>query len=238
MPQVVKRLLALALRGVRPLTARAGMPASLKTRAMYSACATLTQNPSARIAPRSITLSRSCFSTTNARASLPVKTFDSCCLVVACPRDHADAAQIGAICHSEVVKRAQEVGAQGIPEPQLSGSTTSEELADVDAVGSFGRGGQARAALRGARWSRICRYVRASAWWNSSITTMSKASAGMLLNAVRRQRLNAGEHMSPPLGSRPSDVKLAEAWVSEDLSIGPQGLLENFLAMGDKEQRR
>ena len=48
------------------------MPASLKTRAMYSACATLTQKPSARIAPAFGTLSRSCFRTIAARASLPV----------------------------------------------------------------------------------------------------------------------------------------------------------------------
>ena len=53
-----KRLVALG-RGVCPLTRRAGMPASLKTPAMYSAWATLTQKPSARIAPTSTTLSRS-----------------------------------------------------------------------------------------------------------------------------------------------------------------------------------
>ena len=64
-------------------------------------------------------------------------------LLVVASLGPADAAQIGAICHSKVVKGAEEIRAQGIPEPQLSCSTTSKELADVDAVGSFGGGGQA-----------------------------------------------------------------------------------------------
>ncbi len=57
---------------VWPETASAGMPASRKTRAMYSACATLTQKPSARIVPTSVTLCRSSARTLRARPSLPV----------------------------------------------------------------------------------------------------------------------------------------------------------------------
>ena len=53
-------------------TATAGMPASVKRRAMYSACSMLTQNPSARIRRGSSTLSRTAASTFVVRASSPV----------------------------------------------------------------------------------------------------------------------------------------------------------------------
>ena len=55
----VVRVSARSVAGVSPLIARAGIPASTNLRAMYSACATLTQNPSARMPPTSATLSRS-----------------------------------------------------------------------------------------------------------------------------------------------------------------------------------
>ena len=80
--------------------------------------------------------------------------------------------------------------------------------------------------------------MRASAWWNSSITTISKASAGMFVDAVGVQRLHAGEHVPPALGTRAADVELAEVGVGEHLSIGPQRLLEDLLAMRHEEQRR
>ena len=57
---------------VRADTAAAGMPASVKRRAMYSACSMLTQNPSARMCRGSRTLSRTASSTLAVRMSSPV----------------------------------------------------------------------------------------------------------------------------------------------------------------------
>ena len=53
-----------------------------------------------------------------------------------------------------------------------------EEAAHVDAIGALRRRGEAQ-KFAGCKCSISRRYVFASAWWNSSMTTMSYASAGM-----------------------------------------------------------
>src|SRR6478672_11888338 len=63
-------------------------------------------------------------------------------LLVVASLGPADATQIGPICHSKVMKRAQQVRSQGIPESKFRCSTTSKELANVDAVCPFGGGGK------------------------------------------------------------------------------------------------
>ncbi len=50
--------------------------------------------------------------------------------------------QVGRVGDSEVVEGAEQVGGQGIPQPQLCSGAPAEELADVDAVRALGRSRQ------------------------------------------------------------------------------------------------
>lgn len=61
---------------------------------------------------------------------------------------------------------------------------------------------------------------------------------GQTLDAVRRQALDAGKDMPPPLRAAASDVQLAERAVGEDLAVGAEGLSEDLLAVGDEQQAR
>ncbi len=60
----------------------------------------------------------------------------------------ADSAQIGTVRNRKIVERAQQVRAERVPQPQLGGRATAEELADVEPVGALGRGGQTQKFLR------------------------------------------------------------------------------------------
>src|SRR6478736_4511148 len=57
-----------------------------------------------------------------------------------------------------------------------------------------------------------------------------------VLDAVRGERLHAGKDVLPPLRSGAADVQLAEGTVCQNLAVGPQRLLQDFAAMGDKQQ--
>ena len=82
----------------------------------------------------------------------------------------------------------------------------SKKRPDVDAVGALGGRGQPEqlARLRGGRAG--AGRSAASAWWNSSTTTTSKCVGGEPVDAVRRQRLHAGEDVRPPLRPVAADV--------------------------------
>ena len=68
------------------------------------------------------------------------------------------------------------------------------------------------------------------------MTTTSKWSGRDLLDAVRRQRLHAGEHVVPALRSFAADVGLAEGTVGEDLTVGALRLLQDLPAVSDEQQ--
>ncbi len=58
----------------------------------------------------------------------------------------------------------------------------------------------------------------------------------MLVDAVGRQRLNAGKDVLPAFGSCTTDIELAEVGVTQDLAVGPQGLLEDLATVRHEEQ--
>ena len=64
------------------------------------------------------------------------------------PAAETDLTQVSAIRDREVVKRTQQVGAQGVPESQLRGRPTVEEAADVQTVCSFGCCGESEKLAR------------------------------------------------------------------------------------------
>ena len=66
-------------------------------------------------------------------------------LVVASPGP-GDAAQIGPVGDDEVVERAEQVGAERIPQAQLGRRAAVEEGAYVDPVGPLGRRGEAQSS--------------------------------------------------------------------------------------------
>ena len=61
--------------------------------------------------------------------------------VVAAPAP-GNLGEIGVVADPEVVKRAQQSLIDGIPDPELGGSSAAEEQADVRAVATLGGGGQ------------------------------------------------------------------------------------------------
>ena len=151
--------------------------------------------------PRSSTLSRSCVSTIARPGVVAGVDVATARLVVAAPRP-ADAAQVGAVGDARSSGTGTAVGAERIPQPQLGGGAAVEEAR----ARRRRRRVRAWRSARAARWASGGRAAAgrsaASAWWNSSMTTMSKASAGMFVDAVRRQRLHAGEDVLPALRAR------------------------------------
>ena len=57
------------------------------------------------------------------------------------------------------------------------------------------------------------------------------------LDTECRQRLDRGEHVPPPLGSRAADVGLAEGAVPQHRAEHAAALAQDLLAMGDEQQR-
>ena len=206
--QVVKCLSRARPAVSSPLTARAGMPASLNdlghVLGVRDADAEAERSHRARVRDLVAELGEH-----DRGASVVAGVHVRELALVVAAAGPADAAQVRAVGDSEVVERAEQVGAERVPEPQLRCGAAAEERADVDAVGAFGCGREAEQFARG-QVIEDAPVRRASAWWNSSITTISKASAGMFVDAVGRQRLNAREDVVPTLGPRTADVQLAE----------------------------
>ena len=150
----------------------------------------------------------------------------------------ADAPQVGAVRDGEVVERAEQVLAQGVPQPQLGGGAPVEELgADVDAVGALGGCGEAEQLARGQVVEEPS--VRRRLGVVELVDDHDVVGVGRdVRDAVRLQGLHAGEDVVPTLRARAGDVQLTERGVGEDFSVGPQRLLEDLLAVRDEEQSR
>ena len=56
--------------------------------------------------------------------------------------------EVGGIARPEVVERAEQVGLEGVPEPQLGCGTPIEEVPDVEAVAALRGGSQAQQLAR------------------------------------------------------------------------------------------
>ena len=121
-------------------TACEGRPASLKRRAMNSACAMLTQNPSALIVCGSRSLSCSCCSTKlHSRIVSGVEVFE--CGDVVALRDHSRA-KVGVVAQAEILEWAEQPALERVPQSQLRSDVAVEVVEDVVGVRAFRRRGQ------------------------------------------------------------------------------------------------
>ena len=114
--------------GVSPLTASAGMPASLNVCGHELGVGDADAEAERAHGAGSSTLSRSCWSTIAARASVAGVDVRQLALVVPATGP-ADPPQVGAVGDGEVVERAEQVCAERVPQPQLGGGAAVEERA-------------------------------------------------------------------------------------------------------------
>jgi hypothetical protein len=133
------------------------------------------------------------------------------------------------------VEGSEEVLFEGVPESDLCRCSPIEEIADVDAIATFRRGCESQQFA----WLEVvedptirgrCSVVELVDHHNV------EAVARNAINAVGGKRLHRGEHVTPPLRSLTLVIELAKVGVSEDLAIGPEALVEDLLAVGDKEE--
>ena len=157
--------------------------------------------------------------------------------VVVAPLPPGHRPEVGAVGDTEVVERAQQVGAQRLPQSKLGRRATVEERAYVDPVGALGRCRESDELARcemvdqppvGRRLSMV-----------ELVDDHDVVGVGWdVVDAVGGQRLDAGEDVPPALGSSTTDIELAERGVREDLPVGAQRLLEDLPAVCDEEERR
>ena len=131
---------------------------------------------------------------------------------------------------------AEQVGGDGVPDPQLSGSAPVEEGADVGAVGALRGCGEPEefAGLEVVEKPPIGRRLGVV----ELVDDDDVERVGGDLGDAAGERLDAGEDVSPLARDVPADIQLAEGAVAEDLAVGAQRLLEDLLAVGDEEQAR
>ena len=181
---------------------RSATPASLKAAAMYSACATLTQKPSACMA--------SGFGHLVAELPQDHRRSGRRCRCRRSPAQHrrtghasSPPAEVGAVGHGEVVERTQQVGAQRIPQPQLGRDPTVEERAYVDPVGALGCRRQPQQLARSEMLDADADSWRPRRGETRRSPRSSKASLGMVATPCEESDCMLAKTCSPRSGRMP-----------------------------------
>lgn len=122
------------------------------------------------------------------------------------------AAEIHAIGHPEVVERAEQVGAERVPEPQLGGDPSAEEGTDVRAVRALWCGCQPEELSRGqvVRDAAVGRRLGVVELVDDHHVVGVRRDVG---DVIRGEGLDGGEDVAPPLGAGAADIQLTEARV-------------------------
>ena len=146
-----------------------------------------------------------------------------------------DGSEICAVGRGEVVKRAEQVCAQRVPQTEFDRGPTTEELAHVHAVCPLGCRRQGEELAR----AELIQEAPVGPRFGVVELVDHDDRVGVrfnLVDTVRGQRLDAGEYVPPALRPRTADVELAEVSVIENFAVSAQRLFENLPAVGDKEK--
>ncbi len=123
---------------------------------------------------------------------------------------------------------------EGGPETQLGGDTAVEPVEDVEPVGALGGGGEAEQEL-GAEVIQPAGVAGGGGVVELVHDHHVEAIGGDLGQVALGEGLHRGEHMAPLAGHLAIHVELAEGGIAQHLAEGGQGLLQDFLAVGDQQ---
>ena len=148
-----------------------------------------------------------------------------------------DTGEIGAVTDAEIGKRAEPMLVDGVPEPEFRRNAIVKPMQDRFAITAFRRCRQPQHFARPEMFDQ--RRVRCGGSVMKLVDDQHIEPIGIqMLEIGSGKALDGGEHVLESAWLLPINPKLAKRRIAQGVAEGEKTLVQDFLAVGDKQQSR